>query len=132
MEGAAAFLAPLVVGVGGVEFVLILLIIEDRLVAAQRDDHGLLTPALARFRRRFFLVRGFSISLRLLGACFRLVARPTSPTTRTAAAPAPFLFRPFTDPLLVDFRIVLTFEAEAEDVTTDDVVQRLLEAVQVP
>ena len=35
-------------------------------------------------------------------------------------------------PDVLRHRIVLTFEAEAEDVTTDDVVSRVLGAVKVP
>jgi MoxR-like ATPase len=35
-------------------------------------------------------------------------------------------------PDVLRHRIVLTFEAEAEDVTTDDVVARVLGAVRVP
>jgi len=35
-------------------------------------------------------------------------------------------------PDVLRHRIVLTFEAEAEDVTTDDVVTRILGAVRVP
>jgi MoxR-like ATPase len=35
-------------------------------------------------------------------------------------------------PDVLRHRIVLTFEAEAEDVTTDDVVSKVLGAVKVP
>jgi MoxR-like ATPase len=35
-------------------------------------------------------------------------------------------------PDVLRHRIVLTFEAEAEDVTTDDVVTRVLGALRVP
>jgi MoxR-like ATPase len=35
-------------------------------------------------------------------------------------------------PDVLRHRVVLTFEAEAEDVTTDDVVSRVLGAVRVP
>ena len=47
-------------------------------------------------------------------------------------SPSKKAFRQQVAPEILRHRILLTFEAEAEGITTDDFIQRLLEMVAIP